>query len=131
VNGSELGILVVGSLVGWWGVSWLVDRVRKPNRPREDIASTDATASAANTDSGASTRPTVSQLGATWHSILGVSTSASSAEILAAYQRRVAECDRVRFDSSSTTDQRSQAERDRRFLEDAYEFGQAVRFGRA
>lgn len=35
MNSYELGIIVVGALVGWWGVSWIIDKVRAINaRPK-------------------------------------------------------------------------------------------------
>ncbi len=31
----EIGIIIVGALAGWWGVSWAIDKVREVNsRPK-------------------------------------------------------------------------------------------------
>lgn len=35
MSAPEIGIIVVGALVGWWAVSWVIDKVRSINaRPR-------------------------------------------------------------------------------------------------
>lgn len=35
MNAYEIGIIVVGALAGWWGVSWIIDKVREVNsRPK-------------------------------------------------------------------------------------------------
>lgn len=35
MSAYELGITVVGALAGWWGVSWIIDKVREVNaRPK-------------------------------------------------------------------------------------------------
>ena len=31
MNPYEIGIIVVGALVGWWLVSWIIDKVRANN----------------------------------------------------------------------------------------------------
>jgi len=32
---QEFGIIVVGGLVGWWLVSWLIDRLRESKRKKD------------------------------------------------------------------------------------------------
>ncbi len=61
-------------------------------------------------------------MGRAWSSILGVPTDASGAQIEAAYHAKLAEYDRVRFDSNASPTNRQHAEQQRARVNQAYEF---------
>jgi hypothetical protein len=62
------------------------------------------------------------EMGRAWSSILGIPTDASGAQIEAAYHAKLAECDRVRFDTDASAASRRQAEQQRARVNQAYEF---------
>lgn len=62
------------------------------------------------------------EIGRRWSSILGVPDDASGAVIEQAYHAKLAECDRVRFDSNASAASRRQAEQMRARVNQAYEF---------
>lgn len=69
----------------------------------------------------------VSELGSTWHVILGVPAEATSAEIDAGYHARLAECDRIRFSPNATALDRQNAEARRAQVNEAFEFIRPIR----
>ena len=32
---QEFGMIVIGALIGWWLVSWIIDKVREPKREKD------------------------------------------------------------------------------------------------
>ena len=62
------------------------------------------------------------EIGRRWNAILGVPSDASGAVIEQAYHAKLAECDRVRFDSNASAASRRQAEQLRARVSQAYEF---------
>lgn len=139
MTGSELGIIVVGGAVGWWGVSWLIDRLQR--RDRDQTGATPAPAGP-DADVPALREPariaapalpagelSVVELADAWPRVLGVARDAPLATIEAAYHERIAACDRLRFQANASVSERQQAADERRAIEAAYEFIRSARPG--
>jgi hypothetical protein len=90
MSGIELAIGIGAGLAGFGIVWWLFNVVRQQKAPPVDMGQI-APASSARSGGELS----VADLGSTWHVILGVPAEATSAEIEAGYQARLAECDRA------------------------------------
>jgi hypothetical protein len=114
VNPSDLAVGLGAALAGFGLVWWLLTVLRQQKRPPLDIRVPPAR--------GDAPRLSVSDLGSRWHTILGVSADASSADIEAAYHARLAACDRVRFAADETPLARQAAESTRAQVNEAYEF---------
>ena len=114
MNTSDLAVGLGAALAGFGVVWWLLTIVRQQKRPALEIQ--------VPPPRGDSQRLSVSELGSRWHTILGVSPDASSAEIDDAYHSRLAECDRVRFGADETPLARQTAESTRSQVNEAYEF---------
>jgi preprotein translocase subunit Sec63 len=91
-------VLIACALIGWGLVSWLLTVIR----PRDTPATPD--------------------MEALWPALLEVDKSATTAEIESAYHSLLAECDRVRFSSSHSAQERQEAEARRTRVCAAYEF---------
>ena len=119
MNTSDLAVGLAAALAGFGVVWWLLTVVRQQKRPALEIQ--------VPTPPGEAKRLSVSELGSRWHTILGVSPDAGSAEIEAAYHARLAECDRVRFAANETPLARQTAESTRSRVNEAYEFIRSAR----
>ena len=134
MSGSEFGIIIVGALVGWWAVSWIIDRLRPkppaaPANPSTAPAAEShppvpkpAPAVPAAPAPGGAGAPSLAELGERWWQILGVERSASLAAIEAAYHARLAALDAVRFSAAASDADRARAIDERVAVEAAYEF---------
>jgi hypothetical protein len=114
VNTNDLAVGLAAALAGFGVVWWLLTVVRQQKRPPLEIQATPVR--------GDAKRLSVSDLGSRWHTILGVSPDAGSAEIEAAYHARLAECDRIRFAPDEAPQARQAAESTRSQVSEAYEF---------
>jgi hypothetical protein len=109
-------VALIAAVVGFALVSWLLALVRQQKAPPVAIASA---TSAAPPSRG---RLSLAALGEEWHRLLGVGREATPEEIEAAYQARLAECERVRCDADAGGAEKEAALRRRADLQDAYEF---------
>jgi len=122
MNVTDLGVAVVAGVAGFgiiWGLFSLIRQQRaapvemfkpEPRAPVESRA-----------------RLSLTELGSTWHVILGVSAQATPEEIEAGYHARLAECDRIRSAAGESAAARQAAETRRAQVGDAYEFIRQVR----
>jgi hypothetical protein len=143
----EIGILVVGGLTGWWVISYLFDKRggtptandAPPAVPAHDALPGTAPAdgdpepsseqsSGRSPPAGSSGAPGLSvlELQDRWPEVLDVDRGATTDEIEAAYARRRAAIDRIRF-SERPSAEREAAARDLRTLDAAYEFVRSAR----
>jgi hypothetical protein len=116
-------VLIACGLIGWGVVSWLISVVRPPqpssvkdpeptplrltNEPRPTAEAGPAPAADMET---------------AWPAILQVDKGATAAEIENAYHAILAECDRVRFSTWYSAQERQEAEARRATVCAAYEF---------
>ena len=112
-------VLIAAALVGWFAVSFVINVVRQQRQPPvilhgESLQGVPAAARVKG--------PSLREIAATWHTVLRVRNDASVEEIEAAYHRRIAECDAVRYSNSSASDERQEAERQRFTIDEAYNF---------
>ncbi len=119
---TDLAIALGAGVVGF-GIIWgLFNLIRQQKAPPLDVYRTEASPRVDRAD-----KLSVADLGTRWSAILGVSATASAAEIEAAYHACVAECDAVRFSSSASSGDRQAAESRRAQINDAYEFIRTVK----
>jgi hypothetical protein len=115
--------VLVGALAGWALVSLVGHLVRQQRRPPVDLyGGLPATA-----DTGPRDTLSVGEISDSWHQILGVPESASAKEIEDAYHLRIAECDRIRFSPSESSEQQKAAATRRLRVNQAYEFIRPLR----
>jgi hypothetical protein len=121
MSGLEISIIAAAGLAGWFLVSWLFTLAKPKDKP----------GLAAPTPAPASVRgPTLADLGAQWHGILGVSEDSSIELIEARYDEALRECDRVRLSGLSSAGEVARAESRREALVAAYEFIRSARAAR-
>ncbi len=117
MSATEWVVVVGGALVGFGVVSWILTVIEQQKRP--PVAMDTHTALMPVPDPSQSSPAGVSD---NWHMILGVSAEATAVQIESAYHARIAECDRVRFDSKASTSDRQSAEARRAEVCNAFEF---------
>jgi preprotein translocase subunit Sec63 len=98
-------VLIACALIGWGVVSWLMAVIR----PR-------------GTNAVPTSPATPTNMEVDWPGILQVDSNATVPEIESAYHRLLAECDRVRFSSWHSAEERREAEMRRNQICAAYEF---------
>lgn len=133
-------VLIACGLIGWGVVSWLISVIRPPQPPsvkdpeqnplrltnepgpdtqvgqRSSITAPFATAAPATSTAATTDMETA------WPAILQVAKNATAAEIEKAYHALIAECDRVRFSTWYSAQERREAEVRRANVCAAYEF---------
>jgi hypothetical protein len=122
MNPADLGVAVVAGVVGFgiiWGIFALI---RSQKAPPIELFKTESRPSV---ESGS--KLSLTELGRTWHIILGVLAEAKSEEIEAGYHARLAECDRIRSSATASTVEKQNAETRRVQVNEAYEFIRQVR----
>jgi hypothetical protein len=112
-------VLIACALIGWGLVSWLIAVVRPQGTANKEppqgplrlvnMGQPDASATAADMETA-------------WPSILQVDRNATTVEIESAYHTLLAECDRVRFSTWYSAQERQEAEARRARVCAAYEF---------
>ena len=118
MNLTDWGVVGGFGLLGWAVVSWLIKVVRQQRAPSVVLGheKKDATPEAMRS------LPSLSELGNTWHKILGVSADATTLEIENAYHKCLGECDRIRFSPTEAESDRRNAEQRRLQVNEAFEF---------
>jgi hypothetical protein len=125
---TEVGILVTGAFGGWWIVSYLFDRRAGGAAPPAGGGTDGSGEPTATPDvPPAPASPSLAELGARWHEILGTTRDADAAALEQAYGARRRAIDARRFAPSVTAAERQAAEQDLRALEDAYAFARSLR----
>ncbi len=112
-------VLIACALIGWGVVSWLMAVIRPQGTPDKEpprgplglVNNEQPDASGASTD-----------METAWPAILEVDRNATAPEIESAYHRLLAECDRVRFSTWHSAQERQEAETRRAQICAAYEF---------
>lgn len=123
MNATDWIVVSIGGIVGWGLVSLVAWLVRQQKRPPVDMyggVSKQTVPSAPDALAGA-------EIGSAWHEILNVPEQASSKEIEDAYHLRIAECDRIRFSSAGSPEERRLAEVRRSRIHEAYEYIRPLR----
>lgn len=122
MNPTDLAIAVAAGVVGF-GIIWGIFALMRVQRaPPIELFKTE---SRSPVESGG--KLSLTELGRTWHIILGVPAEAKSDEIEAGYHARLAECDRIRFSATERTLEKQNAETRRAHINEAYEFIRQVR----
>jgi len=115
VSLTDGAVLILCAIGGWAIVSWIFAVVRQQKAPpiRMDLP-------------GASDAPkrklSLAELSERWHLILNVPPEAGAADIERAYHERLAECDRVRFSSTASVEEKRAAAERRVEVSRAFEF---------
>ena len=130
-------VLIACGLIGWGVVSWLMSVIRPPQPPSakdpEEIPLRLRDASRADGQAGpvtdaavdAATNPAATRaanMETAWPTILQVDKNATAAEIEQAYHALLAECDRIRFSTWYSAQERQEADARRATVCAAYEF---------
>ena len=121
-------VLIACGLIGWGVVSWLISVIRPPQPPsakdpeQTPLRLTNETRSDAQVGQGSATPAAAMDMEAAWPTILQVAKNATAAEIEKAYHALIAECDRVRFSTWYSAQERQEAEARRTNVCAAYEF---------
>jgi hypothetical protein len=114
-------VLIACALIGWGLVSWLMAVIRPQGtankEPRQGLVNTGQLGAP-----GAAT-----DMETAWPSVLQVDRNATAAEIETAYHSLLAECDRVRFSTWHSAQERQEAEARRAQVCAAYEFIRPLR----
>jgi len=122
MNVPELAVAIGAAVVGFgviWGLFGLIRQQRAAPVEMFKVASK---------PSGESpSKLSVSELGKTWHVVLGVDPGATSDEIEVAYHARLAAYDRTRFSSTASPSEKQDAESRRAQISEAYEFIRSIR----
>jgi DnaJ like chaperone protein len=82
-------VVIVGLVVGYWLVSWLIVKLRASNEEAPSSSSTDRRSNHQDAPRGGSAQP--SAVPKTWHQVLEVSERASLDDIKLAYRRKIAQ----------------------------------------
>jgi hypothetical protein len=117
MSATEWVVVVGGALVGFGVVSWILTVIEQQKRPP---VSMDTQSNPMRLPAAPESRP--ADVRDTWHTTLGVSADATAVEIENAYHSRIAECDRVRFDTTASVSDRQSAEARRAEVSSAFEF---------
>ena len=116
MNATELVAVIGGGLAGFGVISWILTAIQQQKRPPLSM-DTQTTLSRLP----AAAEPLPGNVHDRWHTILGVPAEATAAEIESAYHARIAECDRVRFDSRASASDKQLAEARRAEINNAFE----------
>lgn len=112
-------VLIACALIGWGVVSWLMAVIRpQGNSDKEPLRGPLRLVDTEQPDVSV----TSTDMEAAWPAILQVDRNATAPEIESAYHRLLAGCDRVRFSTSSSPQERQEAEVRRGQVCAAYEF---------
>jgi len=121
-------VLIACGLIGWGVVSWLISVIRPPQQPsaKDPEPTPLRLTSEPLPDAQAGPAPAgpapATGIETAWPTILQVDKSAAAAEIEKAYHALLAECDRVRFSTWYSAEERQDAEKRRANVCAAYEF---------
>jgi len=116
MTATDWAVVGVGGLVGWGLVSWLITVIRQQKAPPVEMHPGTLSPETGRVSLS------VTELGNSWHAILGVAADASWVEIDAAYHERLAECDRAQLSSTGTASDKQRAEFRRAQVNEAFEF---------
>lgn len=112
MTGSEIGIVVVGALVGWWGVSFGIDKVRELNSRPSAMDLPPLTGPA-----GADGAPAMTEAEA--REVLGVTREAADADIYEAYASAMRQCELVLASTIASADEQAQTRQRQRQVQQA------------
>lgn len=112
-------VLIACALIGWGVVSWLMAVIRPQGTSDKESARGPLRLVNPDRPDGASV---ASDMEAAWPAILQVDRNATAPEIESAYHTLLAECDRVRFSTWHSAQERQEAEARRNQVCAAYEF---------
>ena len=112
---TDWTVLIVCGIGGWAIVSWIFGLVRQQKAPPIPMH-----LPAAN--EAPKRKLSVAELSERWHLILDVAPEAEAVEIERAYHERLAECDRVRFSSTASVEEKRAAAERRVEVSRAFEF---------
>lgn len=115
--------VLVGALAGWALVSLVGHLVRQQRRPPVDMYG----GLPAQPDTRSRDALSVAEISNSWYQILGVVEGATAKEIEDAYHQRIAECDRIRFSPTETSEEQKAAATRRLRVNQAYEFIRPLR----
>jgi hypothetical protein len=115
VSLTDWTALILCAIGGWAIVSWIFGVVRQQKAPPVEMH-----VPAAN--EAPKRKLSVAELSERWHLILIVPSEAGAAEIERAYHERLAECDRVRFTTTASVEEKRAAEERRVEVTRAFEF---------
>ena len=119
---TDLSVAAIAGIVGF-GIIWgLFALIRQQRAAPVEMFKTEPKPPVA---SGA--RLSVTELGRTWHVILGVPAEATPEEIEAGFHACLAECDRIRFAPGESAVAKQSAATRRAQVNEAYEFIRQVR----
>jgi hypothetical protein len=116
-------VLIACGLIGWGVVSWLISVIRPPRQPSaKDPEQTPLRlVNEPRPESQAAPAP-AADMDTAWPTILQVDKNATAAEIEKAYHALLAECDRIRFSTWYSAQERQEAAARRTSVCAAYEF---------
>ena len=125
---KEWVVLIACGLIGWGVVSWLLSVIKPPRQPsaqdpeQNPLRLANETRPDAQVGQGPATPEPATDMETAWPTILQVDKSATVADIEKAYHALLAECDRVRFSTWYSAQEREAAEARRENVCAAYEF---------
>jgi len=116
-------VLIACGLIGWGVVSWLISVLRPPQPPSaKDAEQTPLRLVNETRPAAKAGPPPATDMETAWPTILQVDKNATAAEIEKAYHALLAECDRVRFSTWYSAQERQEADGRRANVCAAYEF---------
>lgn len=116
-------VLIACGLIGWGVVSWLISVIRPPQQPAVKDPEPTPLRLMNEQRPGSQAGPApAADMETAWPTILQVDPNATAAEIEKAYHAILAECDRVRFSTWYSAQERREAEARRATVCAAYEF---------
>jgi hypothetical protein len=119
---KEWVVLIACGLIGWGVVSWLISVIRPPQQPSAKDSERSPLHLVNEIHPHAQAAPPSTGMEIAWPAILQVDKNASAAEIEKAYHTLLAECDRIRFSTWYSAQERQEAEARRANVCAAYEF---------
>ena len=116
-------VLIACGLIGWGVVSWLISVIRPPQPPSvKDPEPTPLRLTNEPRPNAQAGPAPAADMETAWPAILQVDKNATAAQIENAYHAILAECDRVRFSTWYSAQERQEAEARRATVCAAYEF---------
>lgn len=115
-------VLISCGLIGWGVVSWLMSVIRPPQQPAAKDSEHSPLHPVNEIRPDAQGAPTAIDVETAWPAILQVDKNATGTEIEKAYHTLLAECDRVRFSTWYSAQERQEADARRANVCAAYEF---------
>lgn len=115
-------VLIACGLIGWGVVSWLLSVIRPPQPPSAKDPAPAPLRLMNDTRPDAPAPAPSADMETAWPAILQVDNSATAAEIEKAYHALLAECDRIRFSTWYSAQERQEAHARRAMVCAAYEF---------